>query len=182
MGRPRIRWTNLARAGAAVAVVALLVAVVPGLLEPGPPEPLPADVGLASGATGAYAYAAPEPTSSPTRRRGHRPERPRSRPDRAPSRRPAARAVAGPSDRSPQSPPPAVAAEAPPAPTAEPVSIPAPAPVPAAPPPPPPAPASAPPAPAEHSSPEPPEESHPEPEPPPAGPSQFGFEQRQQME
>lgn len=178
MGRPRIRWTNLARAGAAVAVVALLVAVVPGLLEPGPPEPLPADVGLATGATGAYAYATPEPTSSPTRRHGNGAERPRSRPDRALPLRPAARPVTGSRGRSRQSPPPVAAAAPAPAPVAEPVSTPAPAPVPAAPP----APAPPPPVPAEQPPPEPPEESRPDPEPPPAGPSQFGFEQRQRTD
>lgn len=176
MGRPRIRWTNLARAAAAVAVIALLVAVVPGLLEPGPPEPLPADVGLATGATGAYAYATPEPTSSPTRRHGNGAERPRSRPDRALPLRPAARPVTGSRGRSRQSPPPVAAAA--PAPVAEPVSTPAPAPVPAAPP----APAPPPPVPAEQPPPEPPEESRPDPEPPPAGPSQFGFEQRQRTD
>ncbi len=57
MDRTRIRWKNVARLAGGVAAGATLIAVVPGLLQPGAPAPLPPDVGLETGTSGAIAYA-----------------------------------------------------------------------------------------------------------------------------
>lgn len=76
MARTRIRWQNVGRVAGGIAVGAVALFAAADLLEPPPPEPLPADVGLATGATGAVGYepgpAAPEPrdddrTPRPTR-------------------------------------------------------------------------------------------------------------------
>jgi len=169
MARTRIRWRNVGRVATAVGAGGLLIGVVPGMLEPPDPEPLPADVGLATGATGAHAYAPAEPARTKTEagepRDSEPPERKRERypPDRHPAggQDPPARGGGG------SAVPPAVVPDPPPA------SAPS-APATVGPPAPAPAPASAPP------EPEPPsDEPTPEPSPdhdPPSGPSQFGFE------
>jgi hypothetical protein len=175
MARTRIRWTNLGRLAAGLGAGGVLIAVVPGLVEPAEPPPLPPDVGLttgASGAAGVYASAPRVPnerarTTSARRSRRDEPSEERhvrTRSDRDPKPAPA--------DPAPEAPAP----PAPPAPT--------PAAAPAPPPPAPPSPAP-PPEPAE------PEPEQPEPDPPadepadpppppdepaPTGPSQFGFE------
>ncbi len=56
MDRTRIRWRNVGRLAGGLGAGALVLIVVPGLLEPGDPRPLPADVGLDPGAAGDYAY------------------------------------------------------------------------------------------------------------------------------
>ena len=57
MDRTRIRWKNVGRLAGGIAAGAALIAVVPGLLQPGAPAPLPPDVGLETGTSGAIAYA-----------------------------------------------------------------------------------------------------------------------------
>ena len=53
MSRTRIRWTKAGLMAGGVGVAALAIGFGPSLLEPPPPEPLPADLGLASGPSGA---------------------------------------------------------------------------------------------------------------------------------
>ncbi len=172
MGRARIRWRNVGRLAAAVGAGGMLIGVVPGMLEPPEPEPLPADVGLATGTTGAYAYSPPEPRRSEPRAQPPRPEagshhrRPQGgdRPERPPRHRSGGGArteepgvVAGATAPAP--------ASAPSGQTAAPVPASAPTPAPAAPP--------AAPAP----TPDPAMESQPAHSDTPRGPSQFSFEQ-----
>jgi hypothetical protein len=190
MDRTRIRWRNVGRLAAALGGAAALVGVLPGLLTPPEPEPLPSDVGLVAGTTGAHAYAPPKPSRTARRgpagggrnhrRRGAAPERPR--PDRSPSPLPAETPGNGSPQASrltgapaPPEPPPA----SPPAPGPTPAPEPAPAPAPE------PAPVPAPPRPPQPSPPAPVEPDQPdEPASPPSaghpdqqqGPSQFGFE------
>ena len=166
----RIRSSTSGLVGAAA-----LIAVVPGLLAAPEPAPLPDDVGLTGGATGAYAYApvGPGPRDGVDRRRSA----PRSE-DKAPRpvhyRRPEPEPSPQRSD-SGRSPSPAViAAPSPPPPVTSisPTAGPAPPPATAAPPP------AAPP-----TSPEPPDPPTP-PAPPaehdggdqPTAPNKFGFE------
>jgi hypothetical protein len=52
MDRSQIRWKNVGRLAAGAAGAGALLVVAPGLFEPPQPPPLPADVGLATGATG----------------------------------------------------------------------------------------------------------------------------------
>jgi hypothetical protein len=82
MDRSRIRWSNVGRLAAGVAGASVLLIVGPGLLDPPEPPPLPADVGLATSASGAVAtLGEPEvaeatpPESEPRAR--HRRERPK---------------------------------------------------------------------------------------------------------
>jgi hypothetical protein len=166
MEHARIRWRNVGRVAAGVGAGGLLIAFAPGLLEPPDPPPLPADVGLATGATGAagpYALAAPRPRRDRAAPRAHR--EPDPVPDSASRGARPTRARHG-SDRDPATP--HLGPEA--SPPAAPVAAPTPAPVPAA--------AAPPAAPA---APAPPEASpslphDPPAPPPPHGPSQFGFE------
>jgi hypothetical protein len=60
MDRSRIRWQNVGRLAAGAVAGGALLFVAPGLLDPPDPPPLPADVGLATGATGPVG-ALPEP-------------------------------------------------------------------------------------------------------------------------
>ena len=71
MDRTRIRWSKLGRLVAGLVGAAALIAVVPGLLAAPEPAPLPDDVGLTGGATGAYAYTpvGPGPGDAADRRR-----------------------------------------------------------------------------------------------------------------
>jgi len=167
----RIRWTSAAKAAGAVVAGGLLVFAVSALSEPEEAEPLPADIGLASGATGAYGYApalvqrpeqAAARSETPARRRPspggqarHRPERERHPADRSDH------------DHSPRKAAPPHGTPASPAPFSQ-----APAAAAVAPPPPPPS-VAAPPVPASE-----PADSDHDPSPPeqPARPAQFGFE------
>jgi hypothetical protein len=77
MGRTRIRWPNVGRVGAGIAVGAVAIFAAAEVLEPPPREPLPADVGLATGTTGAAAYEpAPAETDRPPPPGPRRPPRP----------------------------------------------------------------------------------------------------------
>jgi outer membrane biosynthesis protein TonB len=175
MDRTRIRWRNVGRLVAGLAGAAALIAVVPGLVEPDDPPALPPDVGLETGATGAYAFA----TTPKTGRHSHEGERHRAQPKR---RRPD-RPHAEPTDDAHEparrhdtsSPAPAPPPQGPaPQPTSAPPPVPAPPPTPApAPPPTPPAPAPSP-APHDHASAE--YGASPARAQTPSAPSQFGFE------
>lgn len=68
MDRTRIRWSSLGRVIAGLGAGGILLAVVPGLVEAPDPPSLPADVGLDSGATGAYGYARPAEPPARVRR------------------------------------------------------------------------------------------------------------------
>jgi hypothetical protein len=163
MDRTRIRWSNVGRLLGGVGAGGLLLVVVPGLIEPSDPPPLPADVGLATGATGAYVTA---PATDHDRDRDHRASPDRDRRARPSSPRPPERAR---SPRPPERPPAQPSGEPAPAP-APPVPAPAPVTAPAAPAPPPEPPAE------DEGDPA-PEQHPPAPEPtPPPSPSQFGFE------
>jgi hypothetical protein len=153
---------------------------VPGLLEPGEPEPLPADLGLMTSGTGRYVHAARDPTAerstrAPAERRRLASERARPRRrgggaqrDARPSRRRA------PTSASAQQPVESVHAPIP-APVAAAVPVPGPATPPAPEPPAPEPPPSQPPA--ELEPVEPPSHPDPPPDQQTHGPSQFGFEQ-----
>src|ERR1700720_4072772 len=91
MGSLRVRWRAVARGTAVLGAVLLGVQLLPSLLEPGPPPPLAADIGLPRGTP-------PSTTAEPRRRIGvsrARALRPAPRPHshtrpegRAPGRRP----------------------------------------------------------------------------------------------
>ena len=172
MDRTRIRWSKVGRLTAGLIGAAALIAIVPRLLAAPRPQPLPDDVGLTGGTTGAYAYAPVEPrTAGGGERRRHttpatgeppRPARYRRPQPQAPSHRSSSGREPTPAVVTAPPPPPApaapAAAPAAPAPAAAPE-----APPPASPEPPDPLPPPAPPA------------DHGDRDPPPA-PSQFGFE------
>ena len=184
MDGTRIRWKNVGRLVAGLGTGGLLIAVVPGLLEPPEPPPIPADVGLTQGATG-FAGALGE-TRAPSIDRGPRGSAREARPRPDPRPEPPGRAerrAAGERDRGGER----HAADGPARPRRAPPAAPAPAPPVAAATPPPPSPPAADPPP----SPEPADQpeggggdDHPPPHagsspsapPPDPAPSQFGFE------
>ena len=76
MLRSRVRWRNVARAGTIGAGTIGAIAALPMLLEAPDPGPLPADVGLDSGATGARAFvSADDGADSPAHASMHGAER-----------------------------------------------------------------------------------------------------------
>jgi hypothetical protein len=84
MDRSRIRWRNVGRLAAGVAGGGVLLVVMPGLLDPPEPPPLPADVGLATGASGAVATLGKAPDGAETKPSTPTPDRrdPRRRGER----------------------------------------------------------------------------------------------------
>jgi neural Wiskott-Aldrich syndrome protein len=92
MDRSRIRWRNVGRLAAGVAGGGVLLIVGPGLLDPPEPPPLPADVGLATGASEAVATFGEPPMAAeatppePERRTRHRREKPTEAQGAAPGR------------------------------------------------------------------------------------------------
>lgn len=183
MDRTRIRWRNVGRLAGGLGAGALLLVVVPALLEPADPAPLPADVGLDPAPASGYAdLAVARREGRPARRR---PERPaaadgpdsRARPPAGP--RPDPRrarrdrhSIPSPAGDAPEGAAAAAPGTVPPAPAPAPTAPPAPPPVAT---PPPPA-ATAPPSPAPTSPPEPAGDRDEHEPPPPPSPSAFGFE------
>src|SRR5918996_301808 len=78
MDRSRIRWQNVGRLAAGAVAGGALLFVAPGLLDPPDPPPLPADVGLATGATGPVA-AVPETEPAAPASQSDEPRRNRER-------------------------------------------------------------------------------------------------------
>jgi hypothetical protein len=128
----RIRWSIVGRVALALGALGLAIAIGGTLLEPGDPQPLPPDVGLATGATGEFAYAPAKPKQRASERRpqepgGHPRERPAPEPERRSPRhepRPEPRFTEPPPPAEPQ--PTVPAAPAPPAAPAAPVPAPSP--------------------------------------------------------
>jgi hypothetical protein len=182
MERTRIRWGNLGRLVGGLGAGGLLLFVVPGLIQAPEPPPLAADVGLTSGATGAYADATSPREPARRHPRVREAESRRGFGDRSRSRRRDPERERGATDRPPDSRldsavgnPPSTAPPLAPAPPPLPVASPAPPAAPALPAPAPPEPEAPTPSPPEPEEPEPQPPSAPNP-PPPSGPSQFGFE------
>ena len=67
MARTLIRWRNVGSLAGGVAVGAVALFAGADLLEPPSPEPLPADVGLATGASGFRGYEAAAKPREPAR-------------------------------------------------------------------------------------------------------------------
>lgn len=177
MNRTRIRWSSLGRLVAGLGAGGLVIAVVPGLLERPEAPPLPADVGLAQGTSGATGVVSEPPPLDHRRhrevtrgRRDDRADRSAERAGAAERQRQRAGSDRRPDDRSATAPPP----------PADPPPVAASVPTPPAPPPPPPPPEQ--PDDTEdgggegRGSPPPADPVPPTPDPDPATPSQFGFE------